>query len=359
MLDFRKVLSYRKTSPNQQQYFRLLELPIELQEMIFDCCYQPWDLEIVDDYWQMCESPYFCLDSYSQNPDYSAVVLYGAPSASLSMTCRYIYHHTETSLLKSYTGILKIHTRSSHSKLPEISLRFSTIYGLTTHLELEQRTFVDLFCPADFPLLKKLTIGCWPIFWPDNFIGRTHPWSDEEFQEWAKESQRPLERKSRKRLITDKFLTVLKTSADQSGEPDENVYCYLAEEQDDVRVVREWLTAEEEEAEQTLGEVASWEAKNNLQTVSNVYKIVIPCQEGSNIKVSSLSMASAVQVARIYTGCAADSMYNGNVPSRSASSFCQLYLSRAQLCCSQSKQTEAQRLVVHGHASVMWHMPKW
>lgn len=243
----------------QRPSSRLLDLPVELQRLIFDHCFEPWSLQIIDNYWRVSKSKYFCLDQHCYNPDYRPSILAGAPSVSLSLTCQYINQETQKSMLKAYTGMLDISIRSSHVSLPKLPSRFARLYAVTTDLILDERAFVDLFQPRNFPMLKELTISCVPIFCPDNFSGRFAPLGDEGFQDWAKEQQILLERRSRKKLLTSKFVTVLDSQAEQ-WESDESVFCYLAEEKGAIQVVREKLrlridtTSYGTEAESTLVE---------------------------------------------------------------------------------------------------------
>jgi hypothetical protein len=143
-------------------------------------------------------------------------------------------------MLKAYTGMLDVSVRSSHISLPKLPSRFAQLYAMTTDLIMDERAFVDLFQPRDFPILKELTINCVPIFCPDNFSGRFAPLDDGGFQDWAKEQQTLLERRSRKKLLTPKYITVLDSQAEQ-WESDESVFCYLAEEKGAIQVVREKL----------------------------------------------------------------------------------------------------------------------
>lgn len=234
------MLLHRTTNPDSRPCFRLLDLPVELQRMIFDYCYKPWSLQIIDNFWRVSKSQHFSLHNHCHNPDYRAAVLVGAPPVSLSLTCQQIHRETQASILKSYTGMLEIDTRSSHLGLPKLPQRLSGVYGMTTVLILDERSFVDLFFPRDFPVLKELTISCFPIFCPNNFSGRTAPLDDEGFQDWAKTYQRLLERKSRKRLLSSEFVTVLDTQAEQWA-LEESVFCYLAEDKTAIQVVRQRL----------------------------------------------------------------------------------------------------------------------
>lgn len=143
-------------------------------------------------------------------------------------------------MMKAYTGMLEISVRGSHPTLPTVPSRFSRLYAMTTDLIMDERAFVDLFQRRYFPLLKELTISCFPIFCPDNFSGRVAPLSDESFQDWAKTQQITIERRSKKKLLTAEYLTVLDSQAEQ-WESDESVFCYLAERRDEIQVVREYL----------------------------------------------------------------------------------------------------------------------
>lgn len=224
----------------RRPHFRLLDLPVELQRLIFDHCFEPWSLQIIDNYWRTSKSRYFCMDQYCYNPDYKPSILAGTPSVSLPLTCRYVNNETQASILKAYTGLLEISIRASHPNLPKLPPRFSRLYSLTTDLIVDERAFVDSFQPRNFPLLKELTISCFPIFCPDNFSGRSAPLSDERFQDWAKEQQILLERRSRKKLLNSTFVTVLDSQAEQ-WESDESVFCYLAEDKKAIQVLREKL----------------------------------------------------------------------------------------------------------------------
>lgn len=143
-------------------------------------------------------------------------------------------------MMKAFTGMLEISVRVSHPTLPNLPSRFSQLYAMTTDLIVDERAFVDMFQPRHFPMLKELTISCFPIFCPDNLSGRVAPLSDESFQDWAKAQQIILERRSRKKLLNSEYLTVLDSQAEQ-WESDESVFCYLAERKDDIQVVREKL----------------------------------------------------------------------------------------------------------------------
>lgn len=220
--------------------FRLLDLPVELQRIIFDHCFEPWSLQIIDNYWQTSKSEHFCSNQYCYNTDYRTAILSGAPSVSLALTCQYIHRGTQASMMKAFTGMLEISVRVSHPTLPNLPSRFSQLYAMTTDLIVDERAFVDMFQPRHFPMLKELTISCFPIFCPDNLSGRVAPLSDESFQDWAKAQQIILERRSRKKLLNSEYLTVLDSQAEQ-WESDESVFCYLAERKDDIQVVREKL----------------------------------------------------------------------------------------------------------------------
>lgn len=75
------------------------------------------------------------------------------------MTCRHIYCQTEYSLLRSFTGMLEVDIRSSHPDLPSLPIRLSRVYSLTRILVMDERAFVDVFLPRDFPLLRELTVS--------------------------------------------------------------------------------------------------------------------------------------------------------------------------------------------------------
>lgn len=235
--------SYRNITTDQRRgrpSFRLLDLPIELQRLIFDHCFEPWNLQIIDNYWRTSKSKYFCLDQYCYNPNYRVSIIVGAPSILLALTCRYINREIQASMMKAYTGMLEISVRASHPTLPTLPSRLSRLYAMTTDLIVDERAFVDLYQPRHFPMLKELTISCFPIFCPDNFSGRVAPLSDESFQDWAKTQQITLERRSKKKLLCSEYLTVLDSQAEQ-WESDESVFCYLAERKDEIQVVRESL----------------------------------------------------------------------------------------------------------------------
>lgn len=254
--------SHLAPPPSVHPHIKLLDLPLELQTLIFDHCFQPWSLHIIDNYWRLSKSKYFCLDSYCQNPDYKASILAGAPRPFLSMTCRHIHRETETSFLKSYTGMLEIDIRSSRLGLPVLPPRFSKIYRLTKVLVMDERAFVDLFYTRDFPFLKELTISCFPIFCPDNLSGDTAPLDDKGFQSWARTYQRLLERRSRKKLVSADYVTVLDSQAEQ-WDSNESVFCYLSDEQKDIQVVREKLRLPEVEGTPDVEEDLVRELEND------------------------------------------------------------------------------------------------
>ena len=238
---FQVMLSSQKPrvhSITQKQRFRLFDLPLEVQRMIFDACYEPWSLRIIDFYWCVKRSEYFSLDRYSHDAKYNPVLLEGLPSPSLSLTCKSVYHETQRSLMKSFDGLASITTRDCHFQLPVLPERLGFAYQQTKYLEMDVRSFVDLFSPQSFPALKFLTIKCTPICLYSNPLAREYPGDDEAFQEWAKEQHSVLERRSRKPLIHINFTTILDPQFEQIH-GDECVRCYLAEEQSDVLVHRE------------------------------------------------------------------------------------------------------------------------
>lgn len=219
---------------------KLLDLPLEIQRMIFDRYYEPWSLRIVDNYWRIKDSKHFNLDAYARKSDYETCALVGTPCVSLSLTCRHIHRETRSSMLKAYRGVLGVDLRSCHLKLPTFPSWLSDIYKLTRILHIEERAFVDLFSPKNFPNLRELTISCFPIFSPDTRSGRTAPLDDEGYQLWARRYSKILERRSRKKLLNARYVTVLDSQAEQY-ESSESVFCYLAEVMGDIQVVRESL----------------------------------------------------------------------------------------------------------------------
>lgn len=238
---FQVMLSSRNPhlhSSTQKQQFRLFDLPLEVQRLIFDAYYEPWGLRIVDTYWCVKQSKYFSLDRYSDDAKYNPVLVEGLPSPSLSLTCKSIYHETQRSLMKSFDGLASITTRDCHFQLPMLPKRLSFAYQQTKYLEMDVRSFIDFFSPQSFPALKFLTIKCTPICLFSNPLGREYPEDDEAFQEWAKEQHSVLERRSSKPLLYTKFTTILDPQFEQIH-GDECVRCYLAEEQSDVFVHRE------------------------------------------------------------------------------------------------------------------------
>lgn len=234
-------------SNTQKQHFRLFDLPQEIQRMVFDACYEPWSLRIIDFYWCIKRSTYFSLDRYSHDAMYNPVLLEGLPSPSLSLTCKSVYYETQRSLMKSFDGLACITTRNCHFQLPVLPERVSFVYERTKNLEMNVRSFIDFFNPKCFPALKSLTIKCTPICLFSNPLAREYPDDDEAFQEWAKEQHSVLERRSRKRLLYTKFTTILDPQFEQIH-GNECVRCYLAEEQSKVLVRWERCYCREHEA---------------------------------------------------------------------------------------------------------------
>jgi len=228
------------TGSAKGRHFRLLDLPLEVQRLIFDFYHEPWSLRIVDTYWCIKKSRNFCLDRYATDARYTPMLLEGLPSPSLSLTCKPIFHESQWSLMKSFTGLNSIATRDSHFHLPTLPKALSFVYQQTKYLETDVRSFIDLFEPKLFPVLRFLTIKCTPICLFANPLGRQYPENDEAFCDWAKEQRSVLERRSRKPLLHPGFVTILDPQLEQTH-GDERVRCYLAEEQKAVRVRRKRL----------------------------------------------------------------------------------------------------------------------
>ncbi|KAK5941624.1 hypothetical protein PMZ80_005572 [Knufia obscura] len=236
----------------RKQHFRLFDLPLEIQRLIFDCHYEPWSLTIIDTYWRLQESDYFDMDRYASDTEYSPVLLQGVPPPFLSMTCKAIYNETQSSLMRSFLGQTTLFIKHCHLRLPELPDRLSFVYPETTYLILYERAFIDLFTLRDFPTLEDLIVKCCPdtLEWD----GEEHL-EDEDFQAWARQEQIALERRSRKPLLHSKVTTILDPGFEQI-DGGEYVQCYLAEEQEDIGVDREKCD-EETEADNEEDDVES------------------------------------------------------------------------------------------------------